>query len=120
MHFTIINGVYGCALSTVSIVILLLRWHTHEIVYDFDFYQWLSILAIGVLSNFANQCTIIACSMDKASRVASLNFLQVLYSYVFDVLLFGYTIGWIEFSGAAIIIACSTVTVVLKYLNYSE
>ena len=117
VHFTIINGFYGFCLTIVSSLILFaFRW-SHISSYDFDTKQYLIMISIGVLSNFANQCTIVACSLDKASRIATLNFLQVFFSYLFDVLLFGYTLGFLEFVGAAIIIACSSVAVVIKYLN---
>ena len=116
----IVNGFYGLYLSIISTI----YWFTFR--YDsnlsimssfWDWHQLSIILVIGVLSNFGNQLWIVACQLDKASRVASLNYLSVVLSYAGDIVLYGYSLGLMESIGALLIISCSSVIMVLKYLN---
>lgn len=75
---------------------------------------------IGLTTTFGNQLVITALTLDKAGRVQSLTFLDIVLGYVEDVLLFNYALKTIEFVGAATIVVCSVATFVFKFLKISD
>ena len=119
VHVIIVNGVYGIVASIISVSVwFIFRYNSENpIQYNFTLYQYFLILLMGLLGNFGNQLMIMAFQFDKAGRVASINFMQILFSYLGDIIIFGYEVRILEFLGAAIIIICSTFTMVLKYFN---
>jgi len=120
VHFSITNGAYGVILTLVSSTLLILKLANSLVPFNHAWYKdnVLNLILLGCISNFANQCGIIACFFDKASRIASTLFLSVLFSYVTDVLVFGVSLHIVEVIGALFIVVCSSFTMVLKYLNY--
>jgi drug/metabolite transporter (DMT)-like permease len=62
------------------------------------------IVFIGIMTCFGNQLVIVAMTHDKAGRVASLRFLQIVLGYIEDVTLFGYQLRFIELFFALIIV----------------
>ena len=63
---------------------------------------------------------VIALRLDKASRIHSMFFLQVLFGYVEDVLLFGIKLDFLDGLGASIIITCAILTVFIKHVKERE
>ncbi|CDW84454.1 membrane protein [Stylonychia lemnae] len=122
VHFTVINGIYGIVLSIVSTIVWYLcrKLPNPEIEYNFDSYQIILLVITGIFGNLTNQLQIIALQYDKASRIAALNFFQVLFSFVGDIVFFGQTFSYMQFAGAILIGCCSSVIMLMKYLNYSE
>eukprot|EP00347_Sterkiella_histriomuscorum_P019557 403341181 len=137
VHFSIVNGHLSVVLSvTSSIMWYFFRYmpslNTEDynnveernsndsqtgLNYVMDVQQIYLIVLLALATNFGNQCPIIAVKYDKASRVSSLNFLQIFFAYMGDIVMFGYSIRLLELSGALIIIVCSTIAMILKYMN---
>ncbi|CDW88019.1 aaa family atpase [Stylonychia lemnae] len=122
VHVTIINGHYAFVIAFVSTLLwFIFRYNPQDpIQYQFDSYQYYLMLIVAVNTTVGNMTPILALKFDKASRIASVNFLLVLISYLGDVFIFGYSTHFLEIIGAAIIIGCSAVTMILKYTSKSQ
>ncbi|CDW72327.1 UNKNOWN [Stylonychia lemnae] len=122
VHFTITNGFYGIFLAVFST----LYWYVcrklpnPDLQYNFDFYQIELLILTAIFSNFANQFAIMALKYDKAGRIHSLSFFQVLFSFLGDILIFGYNFTSQQLVGAVVIISCSIVIMLLKYFMKDE
>ncbi|CDW71237.1 integral membrane protein duf6 containing protein [Stylonychia lemnae] len=114
VHYTIINGFYGVALLVVSSIIWLIFRYPIGIHYNFDTYQTLLMTMIGILTTASNQLKIVALSIDKAGRIASLQFLEVFFSYCCDFFIYSIQIQLLEMLGAVLIVACSIAMLILK------
>ncbi|CDW88870.1 UNKNOWN [Stylonychia lemnae] len=90
------------------------------IQYKFDSYQYKLMIIMAFNSTLGNMMPILAVKFDKASRIASVNFLLVLMCYLGDIYIFGYSTHLLEIIGAAIIIGCSAVTMLLKYTSNTQ
>lgn len=73
--------------------------------------EWMLLVAIGVISYFAQKANIIAYTYGEASLLASLDYVRLLYATVFGWLLFSELPGVSTWVGAAIIIIASVYTV---------
>jgi drug/metabolite transporter (DMT)-like permease len=61
-----------------------------------------------------------AFQLDKAGRTAGLNFLQIIFGYLSDIVIFNYQMVWYEVVGASIVIISSIVVFLFKFFNYSN
>ncbi|CDW88745.1 membrane protein [Stylonychia lemnae] len=114
VHYTIVNGFYGVALLVISSLIWLIFRFPNEIEYNFDTYQVCLMSMIGILTTASNQLKIVALSKDKAGRIASLQFLEVFFSYCCDYFLYSIQIQMLEMLGAVLIVACSIAMLIFK------
>lgn len=119
IHSAVINGFFGVFLFiSASFVWLSLRvipaW---SLDYNIEGEQWMFVVLLGVFAAASNALFIMAMTSDKAGRVASLHFLQIVFGYAEDVLLFDYVLSLTEFLGGLIIVACSVSTFLFKYFK---
>lgn len=63
---------------------------------------------------------ILAYQLDKAGRVATLNFLLIIFGYILDMLFFGYSMALYEVIGASIIVICSAIVFILKIYKFTD
>jgi uncharacterized membrane protein len=77
IHYTVINGFYGIALTIISIFIFTIYSLTRSdtVHYNFGASEWMYIILIGFATAFGNQLIISAVTFDKAGRLASLSFI---------------------------------------------
>jgi len=67
-------------------------------------WDWPLIVAMGLLTQAAQLCLTRGYSMEKASRVASMNYAGVLYAVFFGVLIYGETLPPATIAGMAVIL----------------
>ena len=89
-------------------------------VYNFTIGEVVLLVFTGVFRSFCMLLFIRAFQLDKAGRTAGLNFLQIIFGYVADMTIFGYSMQWFEILGASLIIISSIVVFLFKYFNYSN
>lgn len=61
-----------------------------------------------------------AYQLDKAGRVATLNFLLIIFGYILDILFFGYSMALYEVIGASIIVICSGIVFLIKIYKFTD
>ena len=61
---------------------------------------------------------VIAFTLDKVSRIHSLFFILVVLGYIEDIFYFGKLLTFIDAFGASMIIICSVIIFILKFINY--
>jgi drug/metabolite transporter (DMT)-like permease len=67
--------------------------------------EWLILLAIGVLTQFAQYFMTMSYQLEDLSKVASLKYLTIVYALGYGYVFFDETYNWIVFSGIALILA---------------
>jgi drug/metabolite transporter (DMT)-like permease len=67
--------------------------------------EWWILLAIGILTQFAQYFMTIAYQAEDLSKVASLKYLTIVYALGFGYVFFDETYNWIVFSGIGLILA---------------
>ncbi|HET8858432.1 DMT family transporter [Marivirga sp.] len=67
--------------------------------------EWLILLAIGVLTQFAQYFMTMSYQSEDLSKVASLKYLTIVYALGYGYVFFDETYNWIVFSGIALIMA---------------
>jgi drug/metabolite transporter (DMT)-like permease len=70
-------------------------------------FEWILIVAIGIVSYFAQKCNIYAYKWGEASLLASLDYVRLIYATLLGFLVFGDLPGVYTWVGAAIIVAAS-------------
>ena len=68
-------------------------------------YEWLILLAIGVLTQFAQYFMTMSYQSEDLSKVASLKYLTIIYAIGFGYVFFDETYNWIVFSGIGLILS---------------
>ena len=69
--------------------------------------EWLLLIAVGVVSYFAQKCNIFAYKHGEASLLASLDYVRLLWATLFGFLIFGQFPGGSIWLGATIVIAAA-------------
>lgn len=83
--------------------------------YEFTGFEAVLLLGNGVIMFFCQMLFILSCQLDKASRAAGLSFTAIVFGYIIDILVFGYSMQAGEIIGAGVIVVCSGVALILKY-----
>ncbi len=92
----------------------------HVLVQEFD---WLAIGLLTLMSFFgwtAQVGVTKALSLDKAGRVAALNYLQVVMAWIFDVTCFGAVVKWTDMVGTVFIIGFTFFGALNKFRTASK
>ncbi len=123
VHHSIVASFQSTGNFVMSLAVLVL-YRTiispNGFAYNFTMAEVMFMLLIGVCRSFSMLLFIRACQLDKAGRTAGLNFLQIIFGYLADTLIFGYSMQWFDILGASVIIASSITVFLFKYLNYSN
>jgi drug/metabolite transporter (DMT)-like permease len=73
--------------------------------------EWLLLVAVAVVSYFAQKCNIFAYKYGEASLLASLDYLRLLWATLFGFLVFDQLPGLWTWLGAAIVVAAAIFTI---------
>jgi drug/metabolite transporter (DMT)-like permease len=106
--------------SLVGLVIYRTVVSPNGFSYGISLWQWCMLLLSGLVRSFGMLFYVRAFQLDKAGRAASLNFLQIIFGYSFDVALFGYGLRWFEVAGTLVIAACSVMVFVIKIFKVRD
>ena len=88
--------------------------------YNFTVYEIGLLMFTGVVRSLGMIFFVLAFQLDKAGRSASLNFLQVIFGYLFDMMFFGYVMEGYEMIGTSIIVVCSVMVFLIKIYKVKE
>jgi drug/metabolite transporter (DMT)-like permease len=88
--------------------------------YGLTGYQTGMLIMMGLVRSVSMILFVKAFQLDKAGRAASLNFVQIIFGYSFDVGVFGYQMRWFEVVGATVIVACSVMVFIIKIYKVKE
>ena len=123
VHHSIVASFQSTGNFIMSFVVLIL-YRTlispNGFIYNFTFAELSLVVMTGVCRSFSMLFFIRAFQLDKAGRTAGLNFLQIIFGYLADTLIFSYHMQWFELLGASVIIISSIAVFLFKYLNYSN
>ncbi|CDW75835.1 aaa family atpase [Stylonychia lemnae] len=122
VHYVIINGFYSCILLVLSSIIFfgVKNQGLNVSKYNLDFNQLILISLIGVSATISNGFTIKAFQYDQAGRISSLCFLEIIISYIGDIVLLGYSMKLLEIVGCLVIVICSVITFLFKIFKYTQ
>lgn len=76
--------------------------------------EWLILLAIGVLTQFAQYFMTMSYQSEEISKVASLKYLTIIYALGFGYIFFDETYNWVVYSGIALILTGVILNVLFK------
>ena len=82
--------------------------------------DWLFLLAIGVLTQIAQLLMTKAYQAEEAARVASVNYIGIIYALSFGFLFFDETFSWKIFIGMALVIVGVILNVSFKNFAYAK
>ncbi len=106
-------------LSLIGLAVYRLFINPNSFNYGFSAYEIFLLVLTGIIRSAGMIFFVLAFQLDKAGRSASLNFLQVLFGYLIDVVFFGYGMEIYEIAGALIIVVCSALVFLLKVYKVS-
>lgn len=107
-------------LSLVVLIIYRIFINPNNFDYQLTLTEICLLILSGLVRSFGMLFFIKAFQIDKAGRVAGLNFLQIIFGYTSDVIFFSYDLHGFEILGSSIIIICSISVFMLKIYNYSD
>ena len=107
-------------LSLVGLVIYRVFFNPNNFEYDFTSLEIGLLMFTGVVRSLGMIFFVLAFQLDKAGRSASLNFLQVIFGYMFDMMFFGYVMEGYEVLGTSIIGVCSVMVFLIKIYKVRE
>ena len=123
VHHSVVASFQSTGNFVLSLVVLLLYRtliNPNGFVYNFTIGEVVLLVLTGVCRSFSMLLFIRAFQLDKAGRTAGLNFLQIIFGYLADMTIFGYSMQWFEILGASVIIISSVIVFLFKYFNYSN
>eukprot|EP00347_Sterkiella_histriomuscorum_P002764 403366892 len=123
LHWSILSGFQGgSATITSAIIWVIYRYYinTEHFEYNLTSSDYLNLLGVGLTATFGQIFYIKALYFDKAGRLASLTLLNIVFGYMFDILVFNYDMQIYEMLGAALIIACSVLVFAIKIHSTSQ
>ncbi|CDW87791.1 integral membrane protein duf6 containing protein [Stylonychia lemnae] len=123
LHWSILSGFQGCMSSIVSIIIWIIYrfvYMREYIPYFFTLNDYLYIFCLGITAGLAQISWIKALQFDKAGRCASLTLLNIVFGFLFDVLIFNYNLRIYEILGGSVIILCSAFVFIIKLRTKDE
>jgi len=103
-HYMIPPFYFGAGAGLLSIPVFLSMDYIEDKATYYGDYGFLLLLGAGVAGYFAQMFSSLACQEEKAGRVASVNYLQVLYTYLIDIFWFGMGLTTENIIGASLIL----------------
>jgi|LauGreDrversion4_2_1035121.scaffolds.fasta_scaffold350043_2 drug/metabolite transporter (DMT)-like permease len=70
------------------------------------------IVGLGLSRSFSTLLFVRACQLAKSQRIATLNYAQAVFGYGIDVLLYGYSLAFIEYIAIVTVLATGAITFV--------
>ena len=101
VHYTLSPFYFGIITFIAAMMLLLLK----PSIFNFESYTVFDIamfLLSGIFNYIGQATKSLALKLGSASFVASFNYIQVVMLIVCDLLLFGYTFGWMDYLGVLI------------------